>query len=168
VLDNGQSNAQEGRMNSEPSVQKLFFPALDGFYAAASKLSYPMIRFIVGVNLIPHGGQKLFGWFGGDMTKTIDGFASMGFEPAAFWTYLVAIVELFGGILVAIGFLTRPAAFAVVIFMAVAVFFVHWSSGFFWPEGGFEYPLMWGIIALAILFRGGGPLSVDRALGKEF
>src|ERR671914_936611 len=104
-------------MNPDASSSKLFIPVMAGFYERMSVLSYPMIRFIVGVNLIPHGGQKLFGWFGGDMAKTIEGFASMGFEPAAFWAYLVAIVEFFGGILLAIGLLTRPAALAVVIFM---------------------------------------------------
>jgi putative oxidoreductase len=155
-------------MNPDVSADRLIIPAMAGFYKKASVLSYPLIRFIVGANLIPHGGQKLFGWFGGDIEKTIAGFSSMGLEPAAFLTYLVAIVEFFGGILLAIGLLTRPIALAVVIFMAVAVFYVHWPSGFFWPEGGFEYPLMWGVIALAIFFRGGGPLSVDRALRKEF
>lgn len=154
-------------MNSNSSANKLFIPALGGFYEKMSFLSWPLIRFIAGVNLIPHGAQKLFGWFGGDMAKTIAGFSSMGFETAAFWAYLVAITEFFGGILLAIGLLTRPAALAVFIFMMVAVS-VHWPSGFFWPKGGFEYPLMWGLIALAISFRGGGPLSLDRALGKEF
>jgi putative oxidoreductase len=154
-------------MNSDVSASRLFIPAMAGFYERMSVLSYPLIRLVVGVNLIPHGSQKLFGWFGGDMEKTIGGFASMGLEPAALLAYLVAVVEFFGGILLAIGLLTRPAALAVAIFMAVAVY-VHWASGFFWPEGGFEYPLMWGVIALAIFFRGGGALSMDRALGREF
>ena len=38
-------------------------------------------------------------------------------------------------------------------------------QGFFWTGGGFEYPLMWGLLALAILFRGGGELSLDRRFG---
>jgi putative oxidoreductase len=153
-------------MNSEPLANNLFVPALSGFYAAASKLSYPMIRFIIGFNLIPHGAQKLFGWFGGGgMAGAIEGFGGMGFDPV--WAYVIAILEFFGGILLAVGFLTRPIALLVVIFMAVACS-VHWSNGFFWPDGGFEYPLMWGVIALAIFFRGGGSLSVDRALGREF
>ena len=56
----------------------------------------------------------------------------------------------------------------VVGFMAVAAFYVHWGNGFFWNKGGYEYPLMWGILALMILIRGAGAYSVDRKLGREF
>ena len=35
-------------------------------------------------------------------------------------------------------------------------------------NGGYEYALLWGLITLAIAFRGGGALSVDRAIGREF
>ena len=52
--------------------------------------------------------------------------------------------------------------------VAVAVFKVHLANGFFWSNGGYEYPLLWGLIALALAFRGGGELSIDRALGREF
>ena len=52
--------------------------------------------------------------------------------------------------------------------MMVAAFVTHLPNGFFWTNRGFEFPLMWGIAALFFLIRGGGPLSVDRALGREF
>ena len=51
--------------------------------------------------------------------------------------------------------------------MAVSVFAVHLGNGFFWTNGGYEYPLLWGLIALAIFFRGGGELSLDRKIGRE-
>jgi putative oxidoreductase len=35
-------------------------------------------------------------------------------------------------------------------------------------RGGYEYPLLWAIVMLGATIRGGGPLSVDRALGREF
>ncbi|MCH7543119.1 MAG: DoxX-like protein, partial [Proteobacteria bacterium] len=41
-------------------------------------------------------------------------------------------------------------------------------NGFFWFNGGYEYPLLWGVVALAIVFCGGGALSVDRKIGREF
>ena len=44
----------------------------------------------------------------------------------------------------------------------------HLPNGFFWTKGGYEYPLLWAILCAAIAVRGGGALSVDRALGKEF
>jgi putative oxidoreductase len=78
----------------------------------------------------------------------------------------VALLEFVGGILLAAGFLTRVVAAQIVVLLAVAVT-VHWDNGFAWTQGGYEYPLMWGAIAMAILFRGAGPLSVDALLGRE-
>jgi putative oxidoreductase len=51
--------------------------------------------------------------------------------------------------------------------MAVAVLQVHLGAGFFWTSGGFEYPLFWGIVALAFAIRGGGRYSLDRLIGYE-
>ena len=47
--------------------------------------------------------------------------------------------------------------------------YAHWAPGFGWnrPGGGWEYPLFWGLIWLAIGLRGGGPYSLDRKLGRE-
>ena len=52
--------------------------------------------------------------------------------------------------------------------MAVAVIQTHWPNGFFWTDKGFEYPLMWGIVALAFVILGGGRYSVDALIGREF
>ena len=137
-------------------------------YDALEGLSYPLMRFVTGLFLMPHGSQKLFGLFGGDIHATAGFFAKVGIEPALPMAYLVGCVEFFGGLLVAVGFLTRPAAAGVAIMMAVAVLNVHLANGYFWTSGGFEYPLLWGLLAVAIFLRGGGPLSVDRAIGREF
>ena len=156
-------------MNEQGSSTRLFIPALGGFYDAVSGLGYPLIRFITGLILMPHGAGKLFGWFGGrGIEGTAAGFAKMGLEPALPLATVVGVTEFFGGLLVAIGLLTRPAAIGIVAIMAVAVFQVHLKNGFFWFNGGYEYPLLWGIIGIAILFRGGGALSVDRKIGREF
>ena len=156
-------------MNEQGSSTRLFVPALGGFYDAVSGLGYPLIRFFTGLILMPHGAGKLFGWFGGrGIEGTAAGFAKMGLEPALPLATLVGVTEFFGGLLVAIGLLTRPAALGVAVLMAVAVFQVHLKNGFFWFNGGYEYPLLWGMIAIAIVFRGGGALSVDRKIGREF
>ncbi len=60
------------------------------------------------------------------------------------------------------------AAAGTIIIMVAAVFAVHLGNGFFASKGGDEYALLWGIVALAIFFRGGGEVSVDRWVGKEF
>jgi putative oxidoreductase len=57
-------------------------------------------------------------------------------------------------------------AAAVVVFMFEAIRF-RWGNGFFWPDGGFEYPLWWSIVAFSFVIRGGGPYSLDAWLGKE-
>jgi putative oxidoreductase len=145
-----------------------FVPFMTGFYERAESWAYPLMRFVVGAFLVPHGMQKLFGAFGGNAEQTAGFFSKLGIEPALPLTYLVGGVEFFGGILIAIGLFTRVAAAAVVIMMIVAVTKVHLAKGFFWTTGGFEYPAMWGLLALAIFFRGGGGLSADRAIGKEF
>ena len=143
-------------------------PALGRVYEGLADLAWLVLRVTVGASLLPHGMQKLFMAFGGSgIDKFIAGLASRGFPAPTLMGWLVALTEFVGGTLLAIGFLTRPAAAAVFIFMMVAVFGTHLANGFFWIEKGFEYPLMWGIAALFFLIRGGGPYSVDRALGRE-
>lgn len=152
-----------------PVPPRRIVPLLDPVYAALSPLAIPAIRITAGLLLLPHGSQKLFGWFGGaGMAGTAQFFAGMGFEPGWFWAGLVALTEFVGGLCLALGFLTRPAAAAIAGFMAVAVVQTHWPNGFFWTAGGFEYPLMWGVVALAFVVLGGGRFSVDALIGREF
>lgn len=143
---------------------RLVIPALGTVYERLAPYSWPMVRAVTGLMLIPHGYMKLFG---GGLEGTIGFLSNLGFEPAIFWGWLIALLEFVGGILLAVGFMTRIVAVMVVGFMAVAAFVVHWDNGFFWNQGGYEYPLMWGVIALAILFRGAGEMSVDAKLGRE-
>jgi len=152
-----------------PEIRPII-PALAPLYRGLSCLSYPMIRFFAGLFLVPHGAQKLFGWFGGGgLDATAQGFANgLGLEPGMLFAVLVGATEFFGGLLIAVGFLTRPAAVAATTLLAVAVFKVHMPNGFFNMNGGYEYAMLWGFITLAVAFRGGGALSVDRAIGREF
>ncbi|MDH3670863.1 MAG: DoxX family protein [Gammaproteobacteria bacterium] len=147
---------------------RLIIPAVGGLYEAGSGLWYPWIRFFSGLFLVPHGAQKLFGWFGGNIDGTAGFFAKIGLEPALPLAYLVGATEFFGGLFVAIGLLTRPAAVAAAVLLLVAAFYVHLGNGYFWNKGGYEYPLLWAILMIGIFFRGGGELSVDQAIGKEF
>lgn len=149
---------------------RLIIPGLGSLYSGLAPLGYPLIRFFAGLILMPHGAQKLFGLFGGGGVGGTATFFSeqLGLNPGVFWAVLVGGTEFFGGLFIAIGFMTRPAALGVFVLMMVAVFMVHLPNGFFWTQGGYEYPLLWGLVALAIVFRGGGRLSADRALGREF
>lgn len=129
--------------------------------------SWLALRVGVGLLLIPHGMQKLFGIFGGGgLEGTANFLGSVGYPAPYFFALLIGIVEVFGGACLAAGFMTRAAGFAVAVFMLFAVQF-HLANGFFWTAKGFEYPLLWGIAALFFVAHGGGAMSVDRAMGRK-
>ena len=79
----------------------------------------------------------------------------------------LAGTEFFGAIMLAIGLFTRFAAAAIAIEMFVITFFLLWPRGYFWTQQGYEFALLWMLLAIAIFFRGGGELSVDRLFKKE-
>lgn len=147
---------------------RLYIPALGRLYSGLEWLAHPMLRIFVGLNLMPHGAQKLFGMFGGGgLSGTSRFLESTGYTPGIFWAAAVGALEFFGGLALVLGLFTRPVALAVAVFMASAVSF-HLGNGFFWAKGGYEYPLLWGIAALFLALRGAGPLSLDHKIGKEF
>jgi putative oxidoreductase len=138
--------------------------------ASLDAMSWTLVRIATGLILVPHGAQKLFGWFGGGgLTGTAQFFEqNLGLYPGLLFAGLAGATEFVGGLLLALGLLTRLSAAAVVAVMAYAAFVVHWGNGFFWTAGGYEFPLLWGLVALALVIRGGGPLSLDRMLGWKF
>jgi putative oxidoreductase len=149
------------------ATQRLYIPALGGIYASISEFAEPILRIALGGVLIPHGCQKLFGMFGGmGLSGNAALFDRIGYSPGMFWGTLVGLTEFIGGILLVVGLFTRFAAAAVFIFMVVAVKFTS-AKGFFWSSGGSEYALLIGICAFYFLLRGGGPWSLDRAIGRE-
>ena len=125
-----------------------------------------LLRVAVGLLFMGHGGQKLFGWFGG---PGIDGFtaslAKMGLEPAPFWAYFEASAEMIGGALLVLGLLTPLAAAAIIGEMLVATLKVHAAKGFWSQEGGFEYNAVLIVMLLGIGLMGSGRYSLDQALG---
>jgi putative oxidoreductase len=76
---------------------------------------------------------------------------------------VVLFLETVGAICIVLGLFTRVFAAAIAIQMAVITFAVMMPNGW----GRMEYTFMWGIIMFAIALRGGGPYSLDRAIGKE-
>jgi putative oxidoreductase len=152
---------------ADMTAPRPYVPAFSGIYAAFDPIALPLLRLTMGLILVPHGCQKLFGWFGGaGFEKFTEIFDKIGWHPAVFWVALVALTESVGGLLLAFGFLTRFAAAAILIFMLNAMWATS-AKGFFWAQGGMEYPLLIGTVALVFLIKGGGRFSVDHALGKE-
>jgi len=138
--------------------------ALDPIYDALDPIAYPMIRFVAGVMMIPHGYGKVFGGIEG----TTKFFASVGLEPAIILAWYIGLLELVGGICVALGFLTRFMSAQLIGLLAVATFYIHLPSGFIWIKGGYEYPLFWMVVMMAITIKGGEKLSLDNLMAKEF
>jgi putative oxidoreductase len=124
---------------------------------------------VAGGVMLPHGMQKMFGWFGGaGFSGTIHNFGQRGF--AAPLVVLVILAEFFGSIGLILGFLSRIAAFGIAIDMTVAAItttskfgmFINWSGK---QKGeGMEFQFLMIAMAVAILFAGGGAWSVDRVL----
>jgi putative oxidoreductase len=145
---------------------RLFFPRMEAFYQSISGLAYPFIRFVTGAMLVPHGWRKFVD--SGTQRAVVELFHKLGIEPAGLLFWLIGSLELFGGVMLAIGLFTRPVALAIAIEMLVISFDVYWPNGFFAGTRGYEHTLLWGLIALAIAARGGGKQSVDALIGKEF
>ena len=107
---------------TDTTVTRHYVPAFKGIYAAFDPIALPLLRLTAGVVLMPHGCQKLFGWFGGAGFEKFTGFFDKaGWYPAAFWVALVALTELVGGFMLAVGFLTRFAAAAIAILLIVFI-----------------------------------------------
>jgi putative oxidoreductase len=124
-----------------------------------------LLRLAVGVTLAAHGGQKLFGWFGGGLDVTAEALATLGFHPGRRHALMAGLVETGGGLLLALGLVTPLAAALVFSVMLVAAVSAHVKQGFFLSSGGYEYTLVLGVAGLAAAFTGPGALSLDSLLG---
>jgi putative oxidoreductase len=132
-----------------------------------------ILRVTLGVVMIPHGAQKLLGWFGGfGFSGTMGVFTQQMGIPAVL-AFLVIVVESFGALALVAGLLTRIAAFGVTTIMVVAIGMVHWPLGFFmnWSgkQGGegFEYHLLAIGIGVVLMIVGGGKWSLDRVIAAR-
>lgn len=127
------------------------------FLGSYSEHIYALLRIVAGWCFLLHGGQKLFGWFGG--------------EPVAIGSLMgvAGIIELFGGILILLGLFASWAAFLASGQMAVAYFMAHVAEG-----GNLLLPLLnrgesavlFCFIFLLVAAKGAGKWSVASALDK--
>ena len=132
----------------------------------AIDLSLLILQLGVGLVFAAHGAQKVFGWWGGPGLQRWEGaMAHMGFHPPRLFALISALVELVGGLLLAVGFLTPLVAAALVAQTVVIIGQVHWANGFFNTKSGFEFPLVLGLGAVAVGIGGPSAMSVDAALG---
>jgi putative oxidoreductase len=155
---------QDGRSRQEKAMKRLM--------GTSNDVALTMLRVVLGVVFFAHGAQKMLGWFGGyGFHGTMGAFTQMGM-PAAL-AFLIICTEFFGGLGLIVGLLTRIAALGIGGLMVGAIFMVHLPNGFFmnWmgtQKGeGFEYHLLALAMAAALLLRGAGAFSLDRALASK-
>ena len=132
-----------------------------------------IIRLVLGVVFFAHGAQKMLGWFGGYGFHGTMGFFTHAMHIPAAFAFLAICAEFFGALGLITGLLGRVAAFGVFCVMAVAVAMIHAHVGFFmnWngvvpPVEGYEYHLLAMAMALAVMIKGSGAFSIDRAIAK--
>ena len=122
-----------------------------------------VLRVVVGIVFLAHGGQKLFVWgFGG-----VAGFlGQVGIPAPMLAAVVVTLVEFLGGLALLLGLFTRWAAIPLAINIAVAILTVHLQAGFFLPNG-YEFALTLLAANVALILLGSGEASLDSLLGKR-
>ncbi|MDX2185332.1 MAG: DoxX family protein [Opitutaceae bacterium] len=140
--------------------------------ATSDSLGSTVARVALGAMILPHGAQKLLGWFGGYGFEGTMGFFTGTLGIPAVFAFLAIVAEFFGGIALLLGVGTRVAALGVGAVMGVAST-LHWQHGFFmnWygnQKGeGVEFFVLAIALALVALLQGGGRFSIDRALTRN-
>ncbi len=113
-----------------------------------------VLRIVTGLLVIEHGTQKLFGFPPGENAGGVELMSLMG---------LAGILEAFGGLLILIGLFTRPVAFVLCGFMAVAYFMAHAPQDFYPVNNGGDAAILYCFVFLYLVFAGPGAWSADAA-----
>ena len=142
------------------SDTRLFIPALKPVYDGLGRFVYPFIRIVISLPMLPRGWEKF------TEPKTQAGVTALigkiGFHPAAGFFWFVAALELFGGVMLALGLLTRLVALMFMVELIVII------VGVFIPAGrAISDILMWALVFFAFVWGGGGRYSLDRLIGRE-
>lgn len=134
-------------------------------FGSESGFAALVLRVPVGIIFMAHGAQKLFGSFGGyGLEGTGQWMESIGLGPGYLMALLAGSGEFFGGLFILLGLLTRPSALVLAFTMIVAIFAVHFQSGFFIANGGYEYGLALLAASASLVLSGAGKLSVDKII----
>ena len=139
---------------------RLIIPALAPLYRALDGCGDLLLRILCGALLLPPDWHKLTGPL---FDQDVRLFHQLGIEPAVPLTWFITALELGGGVFLIFGLLTRPIALMVAVEMLVIAFAVDIPDG-----RGYSFTLLWAAVAFAIAVRGGGRLSLDRRIGREF
>jgi len=123
-------------------------------------------RVILFLVFFIHGGQKMFGWFGGPGLENTAAFMNDQLGIPVFLGYLAAFAEFFGAVFILLGFLTRLSALAIGTTMLVAIVTVH-PDTFLLANGGMEYTLTLLFMSVVAFILGPGKISLDAVLFRK-
>lgn len=131
-----------------------------------------ILRITLGAIMLPHGAQKLLGYFGGYGFSATMTFFTGSMKLPWIVAFLVIFIEFFGAAALLAGFAGRLWALGFLVIMIGAIFTTNFKNGFFmnWFGGqageGYEYHLLVAGICVAILFMGSGRYSIDSLLTR--
>lgn len=128
---------------------------MEGILGRYSPYFYAILRIVAGLLFAMHGSQKLLGWPGGGDTV-----------PLASMMGVAGIIELVGGILIALGFLASWAAFIASGEMAVAFFRAHFPEHWNPLVNQGELAVLYCFLFLYMAAHGSGIWSVDAAMKR--
>lgn len=184
-----------------PQRERLVMPFLANFYTTlAQPFGWMAFRAVIGLSLVYEGWPKITAPF-----AQVGFVEALGFHPGWFFSPLLAAMQFFGGMLIALGLVTRPIALANAVMLLITLWFHYthpYGEAFLSPEGlaylkdhatlltdagaarllkdggaafleqvqekAYLASLFWAAGAALIAAFGGGYLSLDRKLGREF
>lgn len=121
-----------------------------------------IVRIAAGLFMFPHVIGKFI-----DHAAVLGFFTKAGFPAPELFLYIAAVTEAVSGICLVLGLFTRFAAPAAAGALIVATGALYNVAGFkwLWNKGGFEYPVFWALICLAIAAKEWAP-TIRRLLGR--
>jgi putative oxidoreductase len=133
--------------------------------------AFVFLRLGLAVTFFMHSTQHIFGWHGGRGWKAhLANWRDRQGIPTPIGA-LGLFIEFFGSLALLIGFLTRPAALGLALFIIIAMFKSHIGHGFFLARrpgehSGIEYTLALFLMAMALVVGGGGAFSLDGLVAR--
>lgn len=131
--------------------------SFDSVFARFAPYLLGVLRIVTALLFIEHGTQKLLGFPAMPEPMAVPLLSLFG---------IAGLIEIVGGTLVLVGFLTRPAAFILSGTMAVAYFTEHAPLGFFPANNGGDAAILFCFVFLYLVAAGPGAWRLDRSRSR--